>query len=121
MYMSNRTDIGKISIPKNYSGNAFREDYAPPEENKEEVTEFYPTEPQIPLLPPAPKSENKSSLLSSLLPNLKNASTFPFGHGLGSEELFILGIMLLVFMSGENGGEIDSELLILLSVLLFCG
>lgn len=122
MYMSNKTDGNRISIPRNYAGNAFREDFSPPEVQKEEVTTFFPTEPEMPLLPPAQaKSSSHSSILSSLIPNLKGASTFPFGHGLGTEELFILGIMLLVFMSGENGGELDSELLLLLSVLLFCG
>ena len=42
---------------------------------------------------------------------------FPFGHGLGSEELLILGLMLAIYLS-ENR---DSELMMLLGILLFAG
>ena len=62
-----------------------------------------------------PKS---SSIFASLLPTAtSNSSHFPFGHGIGGEELLILAIMLLVFLSEES----DQELLMLLGFLLFAG
>ena len=66
-----------------------------------------------------PSSEPRSSsIFASLLPTAtSNASHFPFGHGIGSEELLILAIMLLVFLSEES----DQELLLLLGFLLFAG
>lgn len=63
----------------------------------------------------------QGSIFSSLLPSITSSHHFPFGHGIGSEELFILGIMLLIYMSGNSTDEIDSELLLLLCILLFSG
>ncbi len=63
----------------------------------------------------------KSSIFSSLLPSATSgAKHFPFGHGIGSEEILILAIMLLVYLSG-NDDECDNELLLLLGFLLFAG
>lgn len=68
------------------------------------------------------KDKKGVSVLSSLLPNFSNnSSSFPFGHGLGSEELLILGVMLLLYMSGNETGEFDRELMLLLGLLLFAG
>lgn len=61
------------------------------------------------------------SLLSSLIPKGSVSGNFPFGHGIGGEELLILGIMLLVYLSGAERGEIDGEFIILLGLLLFAG
>lgn len=59
-----------------------------------------------------------SSIFASLLPAATSPSShFPFGHGIGSEELLILAVMLLVFLSEES----DQELLLLLGFLLFAG
>ncbi len=51
------------------------------------------------------------------------ASRFPFGHGLGREELLILGLILfLLYESPEGGGRSDlDETVILLAALLFMG
>ena len=62
-----------------------------------------------------------SSLFSSLLPRADLSSHFPFGHGIGSEELLILAVMLMVFLSGNEKGEVDSEFLLFLGLLLFAG
>lgn len=63
-----------------------------------------------------------SSLLSSLLPSsILGGSNFPFGHGIGSEEILILAIMLLVYLSGEDKGKTDTEFLLMLGLLLFAG
>ena len=70
----------------------------------------------------APFNNQKSqSLLSSLIPSVSPSKNFPFGHGLGGEELLILGVMLLIFLSGSETGEMDSEFIILLGLLLFAG
>lgn len=63
-----------------------------------------------------------ASIFSSLLPSsILGGKHFPFGHGLGSEEILILAIMLLVYLSGEEKGELDSEFLLMLGLLLFAG
>ena len=66
-------------------------------------------------------SSHTTSLLSSLIPKTSFLGNFPFGHGIGGEELLILGIMLLVYLSGYEKGEIDGEFIILLALLLFAG
>lgn len=75
------------------------------------------TQPDIIDKPPP----SSSSIFSSLLPRGGLGNNFPFGHGIGNEELLILAIMLMVFMSGNERGETDSELLLLLGLLLFAG
>ena len=71
----------------------------------------------------AKSSENdKSSSLSSLFFGTNPLSNhFPFGHGIGSEELLILAVMLLVFISGEQNNCPDHEFMLLLGLLLFAG
>lgn len=67
------------------------------------------------------ENSQKTSIFSSLLPSsTSGARHFPFGHGIGSEEILILAIMLLVYLSGD-GDEPDNELLLLLGFLLFAG
>ena len=68
------------------------------------------------------KESPKTSLFSSLFPVGVGASThFPFGHGIGSEEMLILAMMLLVFLSTSDDGGTDNELMLLLGLLLFAG
>ena len=56
---------------------------------------------------------------------LPDLSHFPFGHGLGQEELLLLGLILLLLYEGRaGGGDADSDLfltLTLLGFLLVCG
>lgn len=54
------------------------------------------------------------SPLSSLFGSIGHA--FPFSHGIGFEELLILGLILLL---SRNDGEPD--VILLLGLLLFCG
>ena len=61
-----------------------------------------------------------TSIFSSLLPTA-SSNHFPFGHGIGGEELMILAIMLLVFLSEEDKTQVDNELLLFLGILLFAG
>ena len=68
------------------------------------------------------KETPKPSIFSSLLPTgIGSSDHFPFGHGIGSEELLILAIMLLVYISGEEKGKTDTEFLLMLGLLLFAG
>lgn len=132
MYSRNPRERETINIPENYSGNAFRNniytDIVP--ETRNEIEEPVRQEPPAPILPTVietvaeekPHShQGAKSIFSSLLPNLSSSARFPFGHGIGGEELFILGIMLLVYTSGDEDQPMDSELLLLLCILLFSG
>ena len=67
------------------------------------------------------KTARSGSLLSSLVPSINSSNHFPFGHGIGGEELLILGIMLLVYLSGVENGKMDNEFILLLALLLFAG
>ena len=63
------------------------------------------------------KQERKPSLPSPLLPLFGNLGhAFPFSHGIGFEELLILG--LLILLSRNN---CDTETILLIGLLLFCG
>ena len=68
-----------------------------------------------------PSATATTSVISSLLHQTSGAAHFPFGHGIGTEELLILGMMLLVFTHGNESGECDNNLIMLLALLLFSG
>ena len=88
-------------IPKNYSGNAFREE-APP------ATAELPME--VPEVHEEPSPQKQDEAVAASLP-----SNRLFGNGsIGSEELLLLGLILLLSQSEER----DDLLLILLVLLL---
>ena len=67
-------------------------------------------------------AKRSPSIFDSLLPPIKSLDrSFPFGHGIGSEELLILGMMMLVYLSDNEKGHFDHEFMILLGLLLFAG
>jgi len=68
---------------------------------------------------PSPTSERPSIFSSLMPPNPSSSARFPFGHGLGSEELLIIAMMLMVYLA--DGESADNELLLLLGLLLFAG
>ena len=68
-----------------------------------------------------PDTNTATSALSALLHQTSSSAHFPFGHGIGTEELLILGMMLLVFTHGGESGEYDNTLILLLALLLFSG
>ena len=68
-----------------------------------------------------PTEETKQPPTSIIPTSIASSSHFPFGHGLGGEELLIMAMMLLVLLSGKDEGESDHELLLLLGILLFAG
>ena len=152
MYVKPQKQSNSLKVPKNYSGNAFKDnvytdlvphfitDTSPDADShtvksyeEAQVHESNTPHHQVPHLPQiishkqetSPQieitQEQNKSIFSSILPSYKATSHFPFGHGLGSEELFILGIMLLIYISGDESEPIDSELILLLCILLFSG
>ena len=150
MYVrSSNTGARTIKLPENYSGNAFSShspysDMPPPTRTAQPKSDI-PYEPPAkqnaishseeseetfslhPLTDRGGEEKNSgdalsaSSVFSSLLPRSDLSRHFPFGHGIGSEELLILAVMLMVFLSGNEKGEVDSEFLLLLGLLLFAG
>ena len=105
-----------------FRGGGQQEQYG----EEQQVTAQSPSEAHAPVPGEAdrvqtPKESHPASLLSALLPPTLSSSHFPFGHGLGSEEILILAIMLLIFLSGNERGEVDNEALLLLGFLLFAG
>ncbi len=76
----------------------------------------------IPMMLPASDSESTDTPTdSSPLRRLFDGSHFPFGHGMGSDEWLLLGLILfLLHESDGERGDLD-ETLLLLGLLLFCG
>ena len=104
-------------LPRNYSGNAFR--YPPirteSEPLVEQVTVETPTgEEEARETQPA---EAASAVAQSGDETLTRHLSLPLfgGRGIGSEELLLLGMLLLL------GGEGQNELMMCLLLLLFCG
>lgn len=72
------------------------------------------------ILPPPDGRPSPLSALASLL----NPAHFPFGHGLGFEELLLLGLILLILNESPPhapGGGDTTETVLLLALLLLCG
>ena len=67
----------------------------------------------VPLMTEGEKSDKKAAP-TGLFGGLGNA--FPFSHGIGFEELLILGLILL--LAREDG---DRDAILWLGLLLFCG
>ena len=120
-----------VYVPPNYSGTALGQESSP-------VPDFEAL-PKVSNLPKASSealpdrdalipSHGEAAELSSHHSEGENraalhgGNSFPFGHGLGYEELFLLG--LLLFLRKESSPEADDDLnltLLLVGALLFCG
>ena len=130
----------RLRVPSNYSGNAFRseemaepaivEDTRPHFEDLPRVSNLpvaVPNEPSVDLPTEASPDEAppesvlpESVATSSGMRSLLDGAHFPFGHGLGYEELFLLGLMALLLLEGDGAGD-TYETLLLLGALLLCG
>ncbi len=111
MYSRYDPPAGRLRIPDHYGGSAFREGKRvalPDEESRPHPGVARPTPPPTPPAPPpsppAPKPPTHAPI------------GFPFGHGLGLEELFLIGMILLLSQSEGN-----NDMILLLSLLLFWG
>ena len=131
MYAQHRRQAeGMSAVPRNYSGNAFR--YPPPTPFSPLVREAPSAESELSSDAPtqavddriddtrvvqteerpedsvrSEREREEHSLLSGLLP-----------HGIGSEELLLLGLLFLLSGEKENARQ---DLPIYLLLLLFCG
>lgn len=126
-----------LQVPYNYSGNAFREEPAVEDASVlDENEEAGETESEIfgdkaieaGAVDTSPAETTSDVQEPHDEPSVRPVATlpildgkhFPFGHGLGYEELIILG--LIVFLINECDGEGDlNETLLLLGILLLCG
>ncbi len=122
--VSTKGALGYSDYPKNDNPQVDEEEIIVTHEEPAENTEFnnYKKLEDIPEhhnteIIDTPQRSGTGSLFSSMLQGGMFKDNFPFGHGLGSEELLILGIMLSIYLSGEA----DGELMMLLGILLFAG
>lgn len=133
-----------IVLPKGYSGCAFSESKSekatslPNDSPRVEIGKPTPSVVQStipapkphgensPPLPPPPSDPPATSHAEHTPPALQEIpilgklmdpqKSFPFGHGLGFEELLLLGLILLLSHTEEN-----SDVVLWLALLLFCG
>ena len=111
-----------IQVPEHYSGCAFSD--RPPHEDapvrEKKLTPPSEVNPSLPDWDHAQSSQKNSSAPAALQPfqGLLGhiGSAFPFSHGLGFDELLLLGLILLL---ARNDG--DSDIIPFLALLLFCG
>ncbi len=128
----------RISLPENYSGNAFsqRDMYSdmPPPARLELYKESQEQEYEAVENSEMPESEQELSFENDdaygekdapkalpVINQLNISDKFPFGHGIGSEELLILAVMLLILFSDGQEEERDPILPLMLGLLLFAG
>ncbi len=133
----NRSDA-PLRVPEHYSGYAFSERTAqqsPPHHIDVAKPTFPPPAnetpmpaPPRPALPPPPQHHvPRTPAIEEpceptppvpFLPGFGqiNTKNFPFGHGIGFEELLLIG--LIVLLSGSEGG---SDMVLWLALLLFLG
>ena len=114
---------GASGVPQNYSGNAFR--YPPigplvakeePPEQTMHLSDREPSEqPKRPL--PAPAAE---PVEREVVPAPRGL-TQSIGQWLGSEELLLIGLFLLLSGHNDKDGDGGGDLLFYLLLLLFCG
>ena len=104
--MYSRQDLGRMPrVPRNYSGNAFREDLAPPPQE----------ETSLPLEEAVRETRSLSEPSPADVAARARPEPFRLFHsgGFGSEELLLLGLILLL-----SQNETKDDLLILLLLLL---
>ena len=134
-----------IRIPEHYSGCAFsgskseksppKEDHFPPRRYPEAAKPTPPKVPREEISPVQPSPSTTSQSFSAPIPipppqkekpptapqpfqGLLGSigSAFPFSHGLGFDELLIIGLILLLGHTSQ-----DSDMILWLALLLFCG
>ena len=129
---------GEIKLPDNYGGVAFSEHHFSKNEGDSTAHTLEVAKPSpLPVLPlptgsanetehpPGPENtppvQKKTSPhphrppLTPLLP-MGALESFPFAHGIGFEELFIIALMILL-----SRNEQSSDVVLWLALLLFCG
>jgi len=110
-----------VQIPEHYSGCAFSpssEEVASPTPIEAAVTQESSVAAISAVPPPPPSPPCDPPTAPPLFHGLfgGRGATLPFSRGLQFDELLILGLILLLTQS-----EGDSDLILLLALLLFCG
>ena len=106
-----------VRVPDNYSGNAFREQETPPLLTQIEEPESEET--QIQEEPGAAQEisePTQASLTSAHRFGLRLGSIFGKKSGIGTEELLIIALILLL---SDNDGEGFDDLILFLALLFF--
>lgn len=115
-----------VRLPEHYGGCAFSPQQAPPPPRQAHPSVGKPTPPPP---PPPPRETPREEEISDETPQKEKHSpsvpalrlgnlgvSFPFSHGIGFEELLILGLILLLSQNGE-----ERDVVLILALLLFCG
>lgn len=131
-----------LYIPPNYSGTAVEVSPPPPytslpsaespppfsdlpvADDRTEEAVLHDTEDSPPEATPPAVQTPVSPAHEDGLRGLLSAGHFPFGHGLGYEELLLLGLILFLMREGEADGNSEDDLslpLLMLGALLFLG
>ncbi len=128
-----------LYIPPNYHGTAMKVSPSSPYTSLPEADALLLPQDEVPEEEKTTKEEEPSkresseaeskedmtvSASPSLLQGLLSGHHFPFGHGLGYEELLLLGLILFLMREGEeNQSDTDDRTLalVLLGALLFLG
>ena len=129
-YMRQRNVRPDFRVPPNYSGSAFgnhgtEEDVYHTLPGKDRPDDPPDAPPRLPALlpPPAPDAKCDGPRHEADTGGLIDLKHFPFGHGIGFEEILLLGLIFFLLKEGEgqpDRGDLD-ETVILLAILLFCG
>ena len=112
-----------LRLPENYSGVAFSDRATGKDESErsprtlEISTPSHPPKNDAEPEPQAqkPLKDNPPAFGTSLLGGISKDG-FPFAHGIGFEELFIIALIILLSKSEES-----SDVVLWLTLLLFCG
>ncbi len=131
MYSRQRDGSGEISVPPNYSGNAFRQRRAnvhitperqpPTPKRKEEKRELrqLPPPAQAPIfeameIPEEPQEQANTTVNEEKKSEALSASLLSPLGSLGTEEILLIALALIIFQSGK-----DPDLALILLALLF--
>jgi hypothetical protein len=127
-----------VRLPVNYKGTAFNSDgssrtYVPDqirvaEEQVVQAEETQKAEQTIIEDPPKSETDNRQSPISDLIKKLSagmaSTKNFPFGHGIGFEELLLIGLLLFI-SDGDGNSDCDKDdtdlTRLILTALLLCG
>jgi hypothetical protein len=103
-----------MRVPENYSGNTFREPTEAKQEDPSDAVDLPTSEEKSD--DKAEQNDSCAALIEPRLPRFRIGSLFGKDRGIGTEELLILALILLLSDTDDSDGFDD---LILFLVLLF--
>ena len=112
-----RVEIAKPSAPTAENASAIREERTDTSREPPRHTEVIPVHERQERAEKQEKKEPSAQTAAPFPGRLGNlGAAFPFSHGIGFEELLILGLILLLSKSDR-----ETDLIPMLGLLLFCG